>query len=84
MNQKGQFVIESILLAVLTLGIFMFVTKQLQESQFLSRLISEPWGYIAGMSEAGVWETPDKAKSMHPNLASRTGQNRNLSLEPEL
>lgn len=80
-NQKGQFVIESVLLAVVSLGLFMFMTKQIQESQFLAKLIGEPWGYIAGMSECGVWETPDRAKSNHPNLIS-TIRSRNMTLDP--
>lgn len=76
-NQRGQFVIESVLLAVITLGLFMFITKQIQQSQFLAKLVGEPWGYIAGMAESGVWETPDKAKASHPG-----GYERNLSLKP--
>lgn len=80
-NQKGQFVIEAVLLATLTLGLFMFITKQLQGSKFLANLIGEPWGYIAGMSESGVWETPDKAKSFHPNLISGN-RSRNVTLDP--
>lgn len=82
-NQKGQFVIEAVLLATVTLALFMFITKQLQESKFLAKLVGEPWSYIAGMSESGVWDSPDKARKKHPNISSSDYYSRNLSLKPD-
>ena len=72
LNHRGQFVIEAVLLMVVTVGFFIWGTKQLREGKYLAKLIGGPWQKVAGMIEAGVWETPDKAKKLHPNQLARS------------
>jgi high-affinity Fe2+/Pb2+ permease len=78
LNQKGQFAIETVLMMIITIGFFMYGTKQLREGKFLAKLISEPWQRVAGMIESGVWDTPEKARLRHPNQI-----NRSLAVKPE-
>ncbi len=76
-NRKGQFVIETVLMMVITVGFFIWGMGQLKESKFLSKLISGPWEKVAGMIESGNWETRAVAQTKHPNTIDR-GQ----SLDP--
>ncbi|WP_374076747.1 hypothetical protein [Bdellovibrio bacteriovorus] len=71
-NRKGQFVIEGVLLLVVTVGAFLWATNYLREEKILAKLISGPWEKISGMIESGVWEAPDKARKQHPNQISRS------------
>ncbi|MBV2168187.1 MAG: hypothetical protein KUL82_05715 [Bdellovibrio sp.] len=71
-NNKGQFVIETVLMMVVTIGFFLWGTNQLREGKFLAKMIGGPWQKVAGMIEAGVWETPDKARKLHPNQIERS------------
>jgi hypothetical protein len=76
-NNKGQFLIETVLTMVLTVGLFIAATGQLKESKALSKLIGGPWEKVSGMIESGVWASPDEARKKHPNQLDRS-----LSLDP--
>jgi hypothetical protein len=76
-DQKGQFLVESILLMVVFLGIFIAGTKSLRENHFLSNLIERPWAQVQGMIECGVWGPPKTACRFLPNQPKRS-----LSLDP--
>ncbi|MBO9667302.1 MAG: hypothetical protein J7501_10880 [Bdellovibrio sp.] len=76
-NQKGQFVIEAVLLMVVMLSIFIASINALKDSKYLSKLVSGPWVTVAGMIESGVWEPADAARKKHPNQFDRT-----LSIDP--
>ena len=71
-NSKGQFVVEAVLLMTVAIGLFIFATAQLREGKYLAKLVGSPWQKISGMIEAGVWDTPDKARAHHPNQANRS------------
>lgn len=77
-NQKGQFVIETVLLMIVTVGFFIWGTNQLRESKFLGKMIQEPWRKVAGMIESGVWQEADAARAKHPNTIDRS-----LTIKPE-
>lgn len=77
-NNKGQFVIESILLMVVGISVLLFMTKTIREGEWMKKLVSEPWGKLAGMIESGVWETPKDAQLKHPNQKARVN-----SVRPE-
>ena len=77
-NRKGQFLIENVLMMIVTIGFLIFATKSLREGKYLAKLISEPWLKVSGMIEAGVWEAPKTAQSKHPNQI-----NRSLALDPK-
>lgn len=71
-NRKGQFVIEGVLLMVVTISAFLWATNQLRQGQFLAKMISGPWEKISGMIESGVWDAPAKARKLHPNQLGRS------------
>ncbi len=77
-NQRGQFVIEAVLLMVLSVGLLMAGLKLLRDNKVVSNLVDGPWDKVAGMIESGAWEPADKAAAQHPNQ-----QERNYSLNPE-
>ena len=76
-NNKGQFLIEGVLIMVLTTGIFMMAVNKLRDSKALSTMIGGPWSKVSGMLESGVWDTPDAARKKHPNQTERI-----ISLDP--
>jgi hypothetical protein len=77
-NEKGQFLIEAVLLMVFSVSLLLFGLKQMQDGKVMENLISGPWKKVAGMIESGVWETADKAAAKHPNQRSRL-----LSVDPQ-
>jgi hypothetical protein len=71
-SSKGQVVIEAILLTVMMLGFWVYLSKTFISSQYMKKLLQDgPWPRLSGMIEAGVWETPSKAKPFHPNNLDR-------------
>ncbi len=71
-NQKGQFVIEAVLLMIVMVGIFVASMNALRDSKFLSKLVSGPWERVAGMMESGVWAPAKEARQQHPNQKTRS------------
>lgn len=71
-NNKGQFVIETVLMMMITIGTFMWAMNQLRDNKYLARLIGQPWQQISGMIESGVWGTPDTVRGKHPNQLNRS------------
>ena len=76
-NQHGQFLIESVLLMIVMLSIFIASTNALKDSHFLAKLIEKPWGQVQGMLECGVWGPPQSACKLLPGQTKR-----NASLDP--
>jgi hypothetical protein len=70
-NKQGQFVVEAMLLMVLSIGLLYGGLKVMRDGNVLSNLISGPWEKVAGMIESGVWESADKAAAKHPNSKNR-------------
>lgn len=71
-NNKGQFVIEAVLMMTVTIGFFLWGTNELRERKVLAKLVEGPWSRVAGMLEAGVWEKPEEARKLHPNQFRRS------------
>lgn len=71
-NHKGQFVIETVLLMIVTVGFFLWGTNQLREGKFLAKMIGGPWQKVSGMIESGVWAAPETARKQHPNQYKRS------------
>lgn len=78
LNNKGQFVIETVLMMIVTIGFFLWGTNQLREGKFLAKMIGGPWQKVSGMIESGVWEAPDTARKQHPNQI-----NRSITVKPQ-
>ncbi|RYZ86153.1 MAG: hypothetical protein EOP06_15040, partial [Proteobacteria bacterium] len=54
-NQNGQFVIEAVLLMVLSIGLLTYGLRVLRDGKVMSNMISGPWPRVAGMIESGSW-----------------------------
>ena len=75
-NQKGQGVVEMVLLLAIVISISMLISNQLQKKKFIQNLVGKPWEKLSGMIECGVWT--GCAPGRHPNSI-----NRNLSYKPD-
>ncbi|WP_413559313.1 hypothetical protein [Bdellovibrio sp. HCB209] len=71
-NNKGQFVIEAVLLMIVMVGIFIGSMNALRDSKFLSKIVTGPWERVAGMMESGVWVAAKDAQKQHPNQRDRS------------
>jgi len=70
-QQRGQVIIEMVLLLVLMIGLWGTFSKFAKQKKWFESLVSGPWQNMAGMIESGVWEPPQKAISKHPNNFNR-------------
>jgi hypothetical protein len=77
-SERGQMVVEMILIMIVLLGIAALTTQTLKSSGFLNKMINAPWNQLAGMLQNGVWGPPSKTNKLHPN-----GYFRHISLEGE-
>jgi hypothetical protein len=68
-SQKGQGVVELVLLMAASISIVLFVQSYIRENEFTQKLFGKPWATLSGMIECGVWEPcrPD----VHPNSSTR-------------
>lgn len=84
-NQRGQAVVEGVLLMVVILGLMTLMLKFFQgnaDGPVVQQLTQGPWSRLSGMIQCGVWEpcgigntaNPEK----NPNTIART-----LTLDPK-
>lgn len=80
-NQKGQIAIESLLLMVVLVGAFLFLTKELNDRKIVSKLVAGPIKSIGAMTGYGTWRAdgctaPGKSRvtlgKCHPNSIARS------------
>ena len=79
-TQKGQFLIEAVLLTLIGISIMALVVSLLKQGNFVQKLTIEPWQKLQGMIECGVWAPcgiTSPAPKLHPSSPSRV-----LSLDP--
>jgi hypothetical protein len=76
-NQRGQLVVEAILLMTVLLGITMAVSSFLQKNKIAQNLTFDPWSHLSSMIECGSWSSC-RTLGVHPSTADR-----GLSLKPE-
>lgn len=79
-NQKGQIIVESVLIMVLVLAMLTLVSGKLKEMGYVKKLTVDPWARVSGMVECGAWDpcgigAAAGSKKHHPN-------NRVVSLRP--
>jgi len=65
-KQKGQFLIEYVLLAVFVVGIYSLLKSQLGDQSFLSQVFSNSWSSVAKMMEDGSWDPTRDTNDVHP------------------
>lgn len=70
-NSRGQFVVEAVLLMIVSVSLIMYASKMAQEKKWMASLVSGPWQKVAGMIEGGVWEDPTAVRAKHPNKVDR-------------
>jgi hypothetical protein len=73
-NQKGQLIVEFVLLLALTVGIISLVTATFRQRQYMAMFVAKPWTSIRSMIQNANWD-PKKA---HPASARA---NRIMSVE---
>lgn len=80
-NNKGQVLIESVLLMVFLLAGFTLLTKYATDKKILSKLVEGPIKNVATMTAYGTWKSdgctaPGKSKQTigkcHPNSIARS------------
>ncbi len=80
-SNKGQMAIEAVLLMVVLVGAFLFLTKQLKDKKLLAKLVKGPISSVAAMTAYGTWKdtgctAPGKSAvtlgKCHPNSIARS------------
>jgi hypothetical protein len=70
-EERGQVLIEMILMIALFLGVAYFISSQFRDNNLLAQVVEAPWKYLAGMMENGVWKPADEGRELHPNVIGR-------------
>lgn len=77
-NQKGQMVVESVLIMVVFMAFTLMAAKFFREKDVLKQLITGPWVALSGVLQNGVWIAPAKGAVSHPN-----GHTRHITIQGE-
>lgn len=75
-DQRGQGVVEMVLLMAVVVSISLMVTQYLEKNKAAQKLFGDPWNRLSGMIECGVWSGCGDGK--HPSSVNRI-----LSLKPD-
>lgn len=70
LNQRGQFVIEAVLLLVISLMLFAALIKTFKDHQIIESILVKPWEKVSGMIENGAWGLPNATRRIHPHNPS--------------
>ena len=70
-NQKGQMIIEMVLMMTVLLGAATFISSQFRETNLIAQLVSGPWRNLAGMIQNGVWSPASDGMTKHPAYSDR-------------
>ncbi len=73
-DQKGQFLIEAILIMSIFLTLTFYVSKQFREGELIGSFVGGPWVRLSGMMATGNWESEELAmkQTLHPHVNNRT------------
>lgn len=77
-NQKGQQVVEAVLIMVVLLAFTLMVGRYFKDNDVLRQLITGPWVAMSGMLQNGVWLAPEKGNLSHPS-----GHTRHITIQGE-
>jgi len=71
-NEKGQAILEYIILMTVILSVWMGISKVLKSKEFFQTVFGTPWGRLSNTIEFGV-PIADRTKAgpMHPSSFSR-------------
>jgi len=65
-NQRGQGVVEAVLIVAALFFITSFVSRYFQSEQIVSGIVKGPWNALSGMISYGSWQPPAQAAAEHP------------------
>ncbi len=66
-NQRGQLIVEAVLLMAIGAMLSAFIVNYLKDNQFAQNLVAKPWELLGGMVECGVWAECGKGQAgRHP------------------
>jgi len=71
-KQKGQFVLEYILIGVMVLSVYTLIKRQIGDQNLIASIFSGPWTSIAKMMEDGTWNTSRSEDEIHPLATNQT------------
>ena len=66
-NNRGQMVVEMLLIMIILVAVMQAVRIALRESEAFQTLVQAPWKPLSGMIQAGAWLPPKEAMVHHPN-----------------
>lgn len=66
-NERGQLLVESVLLITLGVILWSVFMRQAKSSQWFNSLVSGPRENLNGVIETGIWQKASKARASHPN-----------------
>jgi len=68
-NNKGQGVVESVLIIVVLFGITKLVALKFKDDELFKSLLHGPWLSLSSVIQNGVWNQrgPQDTKANHPN-----------------
>jgi hypothetical protein len=66
MNQRGQLVIESVLILSLLVALGAVVAVGFKNNDLFSNMVSAPWKSLSGLLQNGVWSPPERSMAQHP------------------
>ena len=72
--QRGQGVVEYVLMLVIVLGLSRVTIQSLKQMNFIQTLMFSPWERLDGMIQCGVWKscgTKKPSPDLHPESQPR-------------
>jgi hypothetical protein len=76
-DQRGQGVVEAVLVIAALFFISSMVSRYFQSEQIVSGIVKGPWNALSGMISYGSWQPPDQAAAVHPISRPSTVDPRN-------
>lgn len=66
-SNRGQMVVEAILILVIFVGISTFVSTTFRNNELIAQMVSAPWQSLSGLLQNGVWAPPQAGSTLHPS-----------------
>jgi len=66
-NQRGQAIIESVLIITILFGFTFMAAQYFKNEDFLRRLITGPFVNLSGLLQNGIWAPPAVGAASHPS-----------------
>lgn len=77
-NQKGQMILEAVLLMTVFIGIVAAVATYFKKNEVFAQIVQGPWKNLNGMFQNGMWRPVGVSDPSHPSM-----HNRHISVQGE-